>query len=503
MARIAFVEWDGVSLRVAVATLGRRNVALEYCAEEASLASGADWVAETVRRLHAAGVERLSGLVVTLGRSLVTFRELWVPNAPDNELAGIVRFQASRELGVPPEKAHLDYVILTRGGEPSAQLLALVASVTDEVFTACRRLAENLECELTAVVPRPFLVAQSARSVAGQELRGAVAVLYSNGVFLEVPVLVEGRLTLVRTLRSGSSGEEDLREELTRTALLVQHHPAGAALEAALVPGPSGEGDSLVRAVQGAGLRPVLYDPFAELRVRKLDEVIDHDRRVAWAALAGALIAYPDRWPLNIARPKMPEPESRLPSRRVLALAAAGVCLALILGAWTLWTVRSLDREIEVRRSQQQRLDRFLQAAAPLLKKHQTIEAWLGNGSTRVTWLHVLGDLSRVFPSTERVYLDTVSLRRGDNGQLRVVIEGYARSLDDVAEFHTALNSGTRFRARPRGGVQRVPRRRDYQWRFESEVSVLVEKPKAAGAASAARAGGRETVARRRAASPG
>lgn len=472
MSRRAYVEWDGDTLRVALYDRRRRRATLEYCAE-AKVEEGKDWSAEAIRLLHSAGAERVSGLTVVLGRALFTLREFWVPDAPENELPGVVRFQAARELAVAPEKAKLDYVVLAkRETEGVAQALVLVALVDDPTFDKCVAIANALECDLSELLLRPLVLARGASQFAVAGEQGTSAVLYRSGGLLEVVVCKAGRLSLVRSVRLVGDDVAELRAELLRTSLMAEHHPAGGKLTAVLIPGPSELSERWRDVAEELQLKAVLYDPFAGVALSGLEQHIPVETRASWAPLAAVVTADADVWPLNVARPKLPVPESRLPAPRVLALAGVAAVLLLGLGSWTAWSIRTLDAQIEERKSHQKRLDDFLRAAAPLLKKHQAIDTWLGNGGSRVTWLHVLADLTRAFPGTDRVYVDSLSMRRAENGQLRVTVEGYARSPDDVAEFHVALNEGKRFRARPRGGVQRVPRRTDYVWRFESEITV-------------------------------
>lgn len=473
MPRYGYVEWDGEALRVALYSV-RRRATVEFCAEE-QLRRDADWEAEAIRLLHSAGAERVAGLNFVLGRPLFTLRELWLPDAPDTELPGIVRFQAARELGVPVEKAHLDYTVLTRRSQDGvAQVLVLVASLDDQVVQQCATIAKALECPVSAILPRPMVVAQGAATALGSVFSDQIgAVLYNSGALLELAVGTRGQLILVRSVRLVGEQETELQEELLRTGLMAEHHPAGGRIEIVAIPGPSPLSERWQRVAEKLGLKSLLYDPFGPLNLSGGDELLPAEKRAEWAPLASVIASPGVSWPINIASPKMPVVESRLPSTRVMALLGTAAVLLVGLGLWAAWTVRQLDSRIEERRSHQQRLDRFLQAAAPLLKKHQAVETWLGNGQSRVTWLHVLAELSQLFPGTDRVYVDSMSMRRAENGQLRIVVEGYARSLDDVAQFHVAINSGKRFRARPRGGVQRVPRRQDYQWRFESELTLV------------------------------
>ena len=477
-AREGFIEWDGQVLRAAVLQRrrGRRRV----------LAAGVtqpqdQWADEATHLLRLlAGDQTLGSLTIVLGRRLVAMHEVTVPRVPPEELPGLVRFQAIRDLALPPERAHLDFCVTSTTDNGEGGVTALVATVEEELWDACASLASRLDVELKHVLVRPIVSAELATAVAA-DLVGEDAALFVQPVAgtYELVLLRAGRPVLVRgvSVPSGADRTALLERELRRTQVVGAQRFELPQTYVVVLPGPVPEAEEIEHAARAAGLRLFSFDPTARLGCEpQVQETIAGEVGY-WTALA-AVAAGPrgDSWSLDLARPKLPSESRRLPPRPVLVVLCTLAAGAAVLAAWSYRNARTLDQEIELYRTEERQLDRFLQAAAPLSKKHRVVSQWIDGKQGNTTLLHLLQQLSAEFPDTQELYLQSLRLRRTEEGQITMVVEGYAKSPQAVARFHARLNQGQVFRARPRGGVEQLPRRTEYAWHFESELTLVSDE---------------------------
>ena len=467
----AYVEWDGRQVRVGL--LRRRRLPELLVAGQASVEAG-DWASEAARAIRLlAGEQPIAGLTLVLGRAVTAVHEVTVPSAPDEELPGMVRFQAIRDLGVPPEKAHLDYCLIAPGQD--ATQTALVVSVDDELWQRAEDLARRVDTTLQHVYFRPLLTARlglaASRGLVAEPTMLVVQPL-SDGC--ECVVMHDGWPVLVRGVRLGSAGQEDeLLQRECRRMLVVAEQRVGAATVALVYPGPAAISDRLSAVAQRLGMPVFSFEPFAGARLATEVEQTVAAAPGEWAALAAVLRGQASGT-VDLAQPKLPEQRRRLPSRPVVIGGSVAAAAFLVLAAWSQWNVRTLDAQIELYRAQERQLDRFLRSADPFMKKYRAVADWVGtDADEQRTVLDLVGKLSEEFPDTSELYLQSLTLRRTEKGEFTMVVEGYAKSPQAVAEFHARLNRGTVFRARPRGGVQRVPRRSEYPWHFESELTLV------------------------------
>ncbi len=471
----AYIEWDGQRLRVALLR-GRRSPELLVAGEVT--ADAERWAAEATRIVRLLAGERpLARLVVTLGRAAVGVHELTVPAAPEEELPGLVRFQAIRELGLAPEKAHLDYCITPPTRDQA--LTALVVYTDDELWRQLTEIAEGVGAELAHVFFRPLLSARLGELASrGLVPEKTILCVHPLPDACECAVLHEGKPVLVRGVRltGAAAHSELLHRELRRTRLAAEQRLGGVSF-ALVYPGPAALADELAAVAQRLAMQAFSYDPFAGIRLASEAEATVSKAPGEWAALA-ALLRGQATETVDLARPKLPL-KRRTPVPRPVLVGGAVLAAGLVLlGAWSQWNLRGLEAQLELYRAQERQLDRFLQSAAPFTKKYHAVAAWVGNAPLReATVLEILAKLTAEFPDTSELYLQSLSLRRTEKGEITMVVEGYAKSPRAVAAFHARLNQGNVFRARPRGGVQRVPRRTDYPWHFESELTLLRDQP--------------------------
>lgn len=480
--RCVALEWDRRELRALVFSGGGRHVEVEGAY---AFPFGPDGQPKEPSAVGSFLRESLTSVGVTVksvsvvaGPGEVLLRHLRLPVAPEDEVAGMVRFQATGELSANLEGAGLDYTLLPREGDGQLAVLAAVLPAAP-----MRRYSQAAEAAGLSV-QHLVLRGQASGAALRQWLRargagaadGAALLVDFTADTVCLSLLVEGASVLTRWRRppSAQDGPPEaafVAGEIART--LTAFHaqfPASTVKEIYLAGGPE-EQRGLAKDVADALGRAVeLFDPrdlFGGPATQAWPE--DRGRFCALAGLAGWL-SHGQKPPLDFLHPK--EPRKRTGKGRRLAV-AFGAAAAVLLGGTALWyvlTQRALSGELSALRQDVERLDTKLKQYADVDRDYNAIRDWTAH---EVNWLDELYEVSQRFPQAQDAYATKLDFMP-HTGRLesRMILNAAARQEGVVGTFQREMRKDAkRYVVHPLG-VQEQASVRDYPWQFRTEIRV-------------------------------
>ena len=247
MARLFALEWNGTEARVAVATSRGPQVVFEQ-AFSIDLSSeqpeGEPSEANPGERIAAALAARRIGradALVAVGRSVVELRRLSLPPVPDDELAEVVRFQATREFNVLEDDWPLDF--LTIDEDPDQPRDVLAAAINPEVVEKVRQTCQAAGLKVTGLVLRPCAAASLLRR-RRDATPGQVSLLVDLLIDeADLSVMVDRKIVFLRHARLrgnplvAPAASETLLSEVRRTMAAAQNQLGGRRAESIVLCG--------------------------------------------------------------------------------------------------------------------------------------------------------------------------------------------------------------------------------------------------------------------------
>ena len=229
---------------------------------------------------------------------------------PLAEEAGVVRFQAVKELTDSPDDVVIDYV--TAGAPPGREQQAQALIVRREILNTYLKICHAAGLKLAALTPRPFGVAASLRkatadAAAAEDAADAVVVVGDR--WAEFAVLRGQTPLLSRTMAVGPGLAGEVRRNLTVYAGQAGRPP----VRAVYVAGAGAELRQRLNDVLEIPLHE--FDPFAG--AVGLD--VPAGGRGGFAGAAGLLFARAEArgLPINFVQPRQPKPPANPNNRRV------------------------------------------------------------------------------------------------------------------------------------------------------------------------------------------
>jgi hypothetical protein len=373
--RFLAIDWDQNQLHVVSGSAGGGKVkfqrALVWNEEKSPNPADAEELGRLLReRLKSAGVAP-APVLACLGRDRVILKDLRFPAVPAAEEAGVVRFQAVKELSDSPDDVVIDYVGVAPPGASEQQVLALI--VRKELVGAYQKMCQTAGLKLAALTPRPFGVAASVwKATAGaaspEEADGAAAVVVVGERWAEFCVLRGETPLLSRSLIVGSGLAGEVRRNLTVYAGTAGRPP--------------------VRVVHVAGAAPELLERLGEMLdvpIREFDPLagavgldVTAGARGSFAGAAGLLFARAESrgLPINFVQPRQPRPQ-RDPKNRRIALVGAALAVAIAVVVVCCWVIyASAVRRLAGIQTVQQNLDAALQAKRKDGKLIAALDNW-------------------------------------------------------------------------------------------------------------------------------
>ena len=398
--RFLAVDWDQNQLHVVSGLAGGGKVrfqrAVRWQMDKSPNPAEAEALGRLLRdRLKEAGVAA-APVLACVGRDRVILKDLRFPAVPVSEEAGVVRFQAVKELTDSPDDVVIDYV--TAGAPAGSEQQAQALIVRREILNTYQKICHAAGLKLAALTPRPFGIAASLRkaTTAAEDAEGADAVVVIGEGWAEFAVL-RGRTPLLsRTMAVGPGLAGEIRRNLTVYAGQAGRPPVRAVYV-------SGAGAELRERLGDMIEIPLHeFDPFAG--AVGLD--VPAGSRGGFAGAAGLLFARAEArgLPINFVHPRQPKPPSNPNNRRVVlfAAAAAVVILGLIACCWLVVSTRT--RNLSQIQQQRDGLEAQLQEDRKEGKLYKALDDW-----DNVDWLDELYDLTDRIPDVNALRVSQVT----------------------------------------------------------------------------------------------
>ncbi len=416
---------------------------------------------------------------VIVPREEVVLRHLELPNAPEEELPDMVRFQAATRSTVPLDQACLDFIPLARfaGREGRDVLAATFPKTTIESF---RQIVTATDRELVGVSFSSHALGEwgeqtdrrHAASLPGHEA-DATLVLAWGASRVDLSVVCGRELTFAHSARipiiEGGDPTSTVLAEVSRTLVAGQRLRPGLRVDHGWLVG----GDAvLARALETR----------LECRFEPIDPIADHPQAAQLKKLQGHPIAAalllgvrrPSLTPgINFLKPRQPPPKRDPRKRQIAVAAAAGLLLAFLgFGGGTL-RLQSLDHRIATLYSEKVELETRVKGGQPVLMASTTIGEW---SLRNIDQLQELVALEETMPGdADRPYLAEYVFLTGTGDTLgKISGEGSARTRDDVEALMQAFSVQRGYRV----FTKQVTASRDpeYQHRYTLDLSVPKKK---------------------------
>lgn len=406
---------------------------------------------------------------VVLPREAVVVRQLQLPNAPDDELPDLVRFQAATKTSTPIDELALDFL--------PQETTTLDGQRQIMVFTIERRKLGRIVAVLNAaeltvskVTASPLSTAQLVRQAVPHPVGTTkpAMIVFQQGSRVEISILNDGNLIQTQSTNLPEFGDEDrlkpLKRQISRSIVnLHQSHP-----------------ELDIDTCYYVGTDDQEVAGFLEQRFEGRFEHVDVSRVVGGDIPAGqeplVLAALPPDDKLLAIDFLNPRKKIEKPDRRKWYWIGGGVAAALLLlvgyGMFASQKA-SLQANIDALTTRSVDLDGQLKKGEPSFIAHQRLSGWK-EGQTEL--FEIWTQLQNVMPTTDKLYISElrVSPKQGEV-QAHVTGIGYSRQRSFVEDFKDALaNNGFRVKPQATKDSNRDP---DFPIQFELDVELLREQP--------------------------
>ncbi|QDU37741.1 Competence protein A [Maioricimonas rarisocia] len=481
MADYLAIEWDKRSLAVVEASIGRGEgdiarafrIPWEMPEDETPQARG-----ESLRKQLREQGATASKAVLVLPRDAFAVRRLDLPNAPDDELPDLVRFQAATRSATPLETLALDYIPLPREESASGRHVLLFSIDAHRLkdLTATLEAAglHPTSCVVSTVAAAQCVAHAASTGKAGLMPGVPTLIVYQHKARVEISILDRGQLIFSHATRlpetTDATHVNPLKAELARSIVaLGQLHP-GVEVEQTVLIQEEGEDPSV---------ESMLQDRFGE-RLHRLTPgehtQLQSGRGVSTLPVIplGALesLLEPTIVSVDLLNPRK---AAAKPDRTRLRIGMGAAAAVLLLGTayWMYRTeVASREDEIAYLEQRQDDLDAILQRGQPQLESAGEIDAWLAQAPSP---LDVLTEFRDLLPETDRLYLTNLQYAPAARDAVATIRgSGYARSRRDAEDLYQAL-ADNGYRVRPHE-VEISRRDPEYPVTFELDVDAVREE---------------------------
>lgn len=458
VGRLLALDFDGRQLRLVRADVsgGRTRIErfLTVTLPEALDAADAQAVGEFLGRTLAD--EHLAGLplVMTVPRGKAVFKALVLPPVDDEaDLAGMVRFQAQKELTFRPEEAVIDFALEAHYGvePPPADEVegrhVLAAAVQKDVVRYYEQVAEAAGVPLLRLGLRPYANMLCAQAYAAGDV-ARFAIIHLMAGEAEIDIVEEGGLTFSRsaditlpatgdTVPAREAALAGVVQEIARSVQSYLAVERDRTVDRVLLAGGTGVEVAVAEALAPRLRAPCeVFDPSPHLRTPDVPADVS-----AFVSVLGLAQGHGDAAPpFDFLHPKQP-PVRRDPTRTVVLATASAVILVIVSAfAGAAIHLYNANAELADRQKELEEIKEASKSTLVLAKRVRAMEEWLGNGRD---WLQQWAYLSGAVPPCQEVYV--TSLKTGEDGTVNLNVK--ARSSQAVDAIGQRLaNAGYGFK---------------------------------------------------------
>ncbi len=384
-------------------------------------------------------------VIVTLPRESVVVRRLELPDAPDEELPLMVRFQAAAKSSLSLDDLAMDFIPLPRR-EGVATREVLLAMVPRSMVAAIREFLGEGQRELVSIRLSPIGAGELvARLEENKPLdpKSATLIVVRHGERVEISVVWLRQLIFSHAARlAGDTIEQQnavILTEVSRGLMSFQNLNLGFKLTEGFLLGPDEDLPGLAEALKKRlPITVRTVNPFSLVKVTG-DSLKLVSHQSAYAGHIGSVWSQtqPLIESLDFLAPRKPviKPDTTRERRRQMAIGAAVTAVCVLLIYWV--SLSQLDAGIVRRQDEINKLEDELRAGKSTLESAKTIEAWTKEDA------QVLDEIQRFekqLPPTDRVYLTKMSVKAPTSrqpGEIR--IEGHAREEKDIRDLRLKL----------------------------------------------------------------
>src|SRR5688572_22669557 len=374
-------------------------------------------------------------VVAAIPRRLVTVKTARLPQAPPEQIAGMVRFEAQQYIPFQIEDVVLGHQIVSDEGDDMTSVMIVAArrTLVDEILAAF----DSAGIEVTRLTVSSFGLAEHARSSIAPQ-----AVVEIEPRELDMVVVGDGKLLFSRSASLSESADSAsapraLSNEVARSIAAYDNEFRGRPVTSLLVGGPSA-----TTALSDESFRSLIDVPLDRLNGRLLP-TNDPDA-IAYATAAG--VALTDD-PSAVCRINL-IPASRTERkenarRRVQALVAVAVLALVLFFAYEAFSA-SMENQAKERREARRmndRLDKAKKAHERVKKEHDevvnTFETVSGGLARDLPAVGAIKAVSDSVPKGGGTFLTQLNFERNGN----VSIHGNAKTESAVTEMVTSLQA--------------------------------------------------------------
>jgi len=437
--RFSAIDFDTRHLRVAAAEQTSAGVRILKLAT-ADMPAGIDmtdaqavgaFIGSTLDQMHL----RNTCLIMCVPRGQAVLKPLILPQvATTSELAGMVQYQAEKELSFRPDEAVVDFTLESHygtgqaAGHESEGENVLVAAVRRPVVEYYQAIAAAAGARLLRLGLRPYANMRCVEAYARHETGSRVALVHITADEAEIDVIEAGALTFSRSAvlkvpLAAAADEAAVREatcavaaEVARSLQSYLGVDRGHKIDAVLVAGGTGiEAAAAEELHRRLSIRCERLDPAPSLGL----ETGGPDASAFVSALGLALAQAPDAMtPFDFLNPKRPVAQRDFRKLGAIAAAAAFVLAILTVVASASLYYYAAESRLGDLTEQYNKLKEENRKVGALAKRVETVDGWIRGGRN---WLDQWAYLSAVFPSCTETYV--TSLKTNADGSVSFVVK--------------------------------------------------------------------------------
>jgi len=390
-------------------------------------------------------------ILMSVPRSQAILKPLTLPPvATTGELAGMVQYQAEKELTFGPEETVVDFTLETHRGaalspEEGAQGdHVLVAAVQRPVVEHFRQIAAAAGVRLLRLGLRPYANMRCVEAYRAFEPGRRLALVHITSDEAEINVIEDNALMFSRAavvkVPAAAEGNEVAVNEAIQTVVTEVARSLHSYLSV-----ESGERVREILVAGGTGIEPRVAEELARRQSVRC-EMFDPSRAVGIVDAGADASAFISALGLAVGQAGSADPPfdflnpKRAPVRRdmtrVVALGAVAAVVVALVGVFAsagtyYWTK---DARVARLREECTKLTEENRRVGALAKRVETVEAWVRGGRN---WLDHWAYLSGVFPSCTDTYI--TGLKTNPDGSITFTVK--ARSSDAINELGKRLSA--------------------------------------------------------------